>query len=82
MFLLLLILSLGVQLHQTRGKTDKGRGLRKRSRWWPLAEAKDDNVVLRLKAFFEGKSDYWLLQAQEKNGGLCMPMFQSYKNRD
>lgn len=52
MFLLLLILSLGVQLHRSRGKTDEGRGLIKRSRWWPLAEANDGSVVLRLKASF------------------------------
>lgn len=84
---LLLILSLGLKLQQTEGKKSQrlGRVLRRRNRWWPLAEAEDENVVLGLKTFFKRKGDYQLWQAQSKQwcpGWLVHTCFLSYRNRD
>ena len=81
---LLLILSLGLQLQQTVGKKSQrlGRVLRKRNRWWPLAEDEDENVVLGLKAFFKRKGDYRLWQALSKEWcpwwlvHTCFPILQ------
>lgn len=85
MILLLLILSLESQLRQTAGKNGQREGPEKEELVMALPEASDENVVLRLKGFFEKKCDYWWLQAEQKekkNGGLCMPLFLFYRNRD